>query len=332
MIAPLRRIDPGPLAARPTRVMERSPWEPEGVDIVLGPAGTLAREDAMEGIDIHALFRRLVIARHADKLFSGLNLPLWASGAGEEAALAAAAQLLDDEDWAYIGARDLSFPLLRGATLSSVVSQLRGDPNSETRGRLGCRGVATHEYCVAPPSEALGMHLPIAAGQARAQRLTRSGAVTLALCGEGLTTHGLFHESLALAVSDDLPLLVVVKSRVWPNAAPPEAGLLGESVCERARAAGVWSRRTDGADPISVYGELAQALEHIRDGQGPALVEVVVTRLDACVPPQRDPLHRLRRFLEERDELAGIDESSLLEQLDAEFSDALLTPIEGTTK
>lgn len=290
------------------QVMERSPWEPEGVDIVLGPGGTLDSATLVEGIDLVALYRHLLTARHCNLLCSTLALPLWASGAGEEAILAATASLLQDDDWVYPGARDLSLPLLRGLDFSELLGQLRpasshpslGDSQNERAPshRLGGRGTHSPEHGVAAPAEGLGLHLPIATGQARAQKLARNGALTVALCGEGLSTHGVFHESLSLAVSAELPFLLVVKSHVWPDAAPPEAGILGDRVRDRAAAMGLWSHRVDGADPIGVYREMSRALEHIRDNQGPALLEVIVTPLRDEVPDQRDPLHRLAKLLE----------------------------------
>ena len=89
------------------------------------------------------------------------------------------------------------------------------------------------------------MHLALASGRAHAQKLRGNDGVTFALFGEGLSTTGAFHESTMLASALALPLVMVCRSQLWPDGAPAEAGTVGDSVGERAKAAGLWVRRVD---------------------------------------------------------------------------------------
>jgi TPP-dependent pyruvate/acetoin dehydrogenase alpha subunit len=199
------------------------------------------------------------------------------------------------DDWIYPGARDVAVAVARGIAWDDLARQVLG----QAEGGPALPGrVASEPLHVAPTTDALGMHLPIAAGHAHAHALARDGAVTFALCGEGVTTTGAFHETLALAVGGHLPLVIVCRSQLWPEGAPAEAGLVGDSVGDRARAAGLWARRVDGADPLVVYATIATAAERARAGRGPALVEAVVTQLVHRPPPHRDPIERLRLHLE----------------------------------
>ena len=72
----------------------------------------------------------------------------------------------------------------------------------------------------------------------------------------------------------------------------------GETVAERAKSHGLWSRRVDGADPVGSYRAIARACELARKGDGPALVEAVVAQLAHDPPAHRDPVERLRRRLD----------------------------------
>jgi TPP-dependent pyruvate/acetoin dehydrogenase alpha subunit len=156
---------------------------------------------------------------------------------------------------------------------------------------------------IAAGTEALGMHLPLAAGYAHGERLAGSGRAVFALCGEGTSTTAGFTETLALAAAcDPLPLVIVVRSQLWPNGAPAEAGVLGDSVADRARACGLWARRVDGADPVATHNVVASAAERARAGRGPGIVDVVVTPQLHDPPAHRDPIERLRRFLDARGE------------------------------
>ncbi len=277
--------------------MELSPWDPEGIEHVLDPDGRLSNPEAVGGVDLKGLYKRMVAARALDVRMARSGLPTWASAAGEEAVSAAVASLAGPQDWVFPGQRDAAVAFLRGLDPSEVVRQILADDRAETQGR-GLRGqLSSTELRVAPPTDSLGLHLSIAAGHAHGQRLAANRHITVAIHGEGTTTTGAFHEAVALAVAGDLPLVFVCKSQLWPEGAPPEAGLLGDNVAERVQACGLWSRRTDGADGPGVLGTLSGAMERARGGGGPALVEVVVTHLQHDPPAHRDPVERLRRHL-----------------------------------
>jgi hypothetical protein len=64
--------------------MEPSP-EPEGVEVCLDPEGQLLDKRAAHGLDLRALYKRLVAARLLDLRLARLGLPMWAGSAGEEA-------------------------------------------------------------------------------------------------------------------------------------------------------------------------------------------------------------------------------------------------------
>lgn len=288
----------------PSARMEDCPWDPEGVEVCLDPEGQLVDKRAAQGVDLRGLYKRLVAARCLDLRVGRLGLPMWVSCAGEEAVSVLTATLAGQEDWIYPGVRDFALAPIRGLDLDDFARQILGVAGDGDRGYNGRPGaVAAADLGIAYAPEPLGLHLPLAAGQAHAQKLAGTGRATVVIFGEGLTTTALFHETVALASACDLPLVLVCKSQIWPEGAPAEAGLLGDSVAERVKACGLWSRRVDGADVVAVHSALDQALRRARDARGPGLVEVVVTQLqagatEADIPAHRDPIERLRRHLD----------------------------------
>ncbi len=282
--------------------MQPTAWEPEGVDALLDSKGTLADPAAVSGIDLRGYYKKLVAARVLDVKLRRLELPMWASAAGEEAVSVAVGDLVGAEDWVFVGNRDAAIAMTRGVVLAELARQLLGLPSAETRGRGLPGSVSSEAHKIVGASEGLGMNLGLASGHAHGQALLGRGRASVVVFGEGLTTTGMFHESVALAQAHDAPLVFVCKSQIWPDGAPPEAGLLGDSVAERARAMGLWSRRCDGADALGVRRSIGAALHRARDGVGPGLVEVVVTPLAQDPPAERDPVERLRRLLDVRGE------------------------------
>lgn len=291
--------------------MQPTAWEPEGVEALLDSKGTLADPAAVSGLDLRSYYKKLVAARVLDVKLGRLELPMWASAAGEEAVSVAVGDLLGANDWAFIGNRDAAIGLLRSmpsrpsgadGPMAELLRQLLGLPSAETRGRNLPGTIHSEAYKIIGAGEGLGLNLALALGHAHGQALFGRGRATVVVFGEGITTTGVFHESVALALTHDAPLVFVCKSQIWPDGAPPEAGLLGDSVAERARAAGLWSRRCDGADALGVRRSIGAALHRAHDGAGPSLVEVVVTPLLRDPPAERDPVERMRRLLDARGE------------------------------
>jgi pyruvate dehydrogenase E1 component alpha subunit len=272
------------------------------VETLLDGEGRVREPSDAAGVDLRALYKALVHARCLDLRLAQLGVPMWVSGAGEEAAGVLVGRLLQPEDWVHPGgSRDVALALARGVSVAEIVRQATGQPDAETLGRSVPGTIASVTHGIAPATEALGMHVALAAGRAHGQRLAGRG-VTVVSCGEGLTVTGAFHESVALAVSLELPLVIVCKSRPWPTGAPAEAGQLGDSLVDRLGACGLSSRRCDGADVLSTLRALSAALTRARRGDGPAFVEVFVTPLSRDVPAHRDPVERLRRCLDARGE------------------------------
>lgn len=305
--------------------MDMTPWDPEGAVALLDAEGRLTGGATLGGLDAKDYYKQLVAARSVDVRLSRAGLPMWASAAGEEAPLVATARVAQAHEWIYPGGRDVAVALTRGLPLPELVAQVTGRRGRQPPGRVS--SVARR---IAVATDALAMHLAIAAGHAHAERLLGSGRATFALCGEGASTTAGFTETLALLAACDVPLVLVVRSQLWPNGAPAEAGTLGDSVADRVRAHGLWGRRVDGADPVAVHNTIATAAERARQGRGPGVVDVVVTQLVHDPPAHRDPVERLRRFLDGRGQWSttfqDVIEAELRASLDEAFADGTEAP------
>ncbi|MGH1345024.1 MAG: thiamine pyrophosphate-dependent enzyme [Nannocystales bacterium] len=301
--------------------MEPTPWDPEGVTVVLDPNGQLVGTRP-GSVDTKQLYKLLVAARCLDLKLSRAGLPMWASAAGEEAALISTALVSEEQDWIYPGFRDAAVALGRGLELEAIVAGLFSSDE------LGPGRIASASHRIAPPTDALGMHLALATGRAHAQKLADKRGVTFGLFGEGLTTTGAFHESTMLASSLALPLVMVCRSQLWPDGAPAEAGAVGDAVADRAKAAGLWVRRVDGADALGTHAAIEAAADRARQGRGASLVEVVVTQMHRDPPAHRDPVERLRRHLDQ----TGAWTQTLQDVIEAEVRGSLDRAIESVTE
>ena len=129
-----------------------------------------------------------------------------------------------------------------------------------------------------------------AAGIAFASKLRKSSAVTVAYCGDGATTEPDFLEGVTFAALHQLPVVFVCEQDCTDI---EQASMRGVSL-----PVGLEHHLIDGSDVAVVYTAMKDAMQHAREGHGPVLLEMKVTRFTSR--EQEDPLLRCQRLIEEQ--------------------------------
>jgi 2-oxoisovalerate dehydrogenase E1 component len=163
------------------------------------------------------------------------------------------------------------------------------------------------------------------------------GAIAAALGGDGSTSTAGFWAALNMAATLALPMLFFIEDNGYAISVPSTLQMPGgDIVANLASYRGIALIDGDGAEPLEAAQRIAQALTHVRAGNGPALLRLRVPRLNGhssadtqgykdeatkAEEARRDPLLRLRALLLER----GWSErqwDDLAEQVAAEVRDA----------
>jgi 2-oxoisovalerate dehydrogenase E1 component alpha subunit len=258
--------------------------------------------------DLVAGYSALVLARRLNDQASALvrqgRLAVYPSSHGQEACQVAAAAVLDARDWLFPTYRDTTAIAARGVDPVEVLMMLRGDWH------CGYDPTAHH---VAPQATPLATQLLHAVGVGHAAHLRGEDTVVMALCGDGATSEGDFHEALNFAAVFAAPVVFFVQNNKYAISVPLARQSVADSLAAKGAGYGVPAVRVDGNDLAALTTVLAQAVRHARDGNGPTLVEADTYRMQAhtnaddatryrtdaevaqWVP--RDPLVRLRAHL-----------------------------------
>lgn len=146
-----------------------------------------------------------------------------------------------------------------------------------------------------------------AAGIAFASKLRKAGAVTIAYCGDGATAEPDFLEGLTFATQHQLPVVFICEQdcpQTNSNINVPSSGLQSLYLPPDLK-----HFILDGSDIVSVYTSMQAAMQHAREGQGPVLLEMRLTRplqnqqqklANTSVEASTgDPLIRCQHLLEE---------------------------------
>ncbi|ANY10378.1 thiamine pyrophosphate-dependent enzyme [Pseudonocardia sp. HH130630-07] len=264
-------------------------------------------------------YRRLVLARRFNEQASALarqgRLAVYPSSRGQEACQVVGARVLAARDWLFPTYRDSAAVAARGVDPVETLTLMHGDRHC---------GYDPGLHRVAPQATPLATHLLHAVGVGQAARMRGEDTVVLALCGDGATSEGDFHEACNFAAVFAAPVVFLVQNNKYAISVPMDRQCVAPSLAAKAVGYGMPGVLVDGNDLAALETVLGAAVRRARDGGGPTLVEADTYRLDphtnADDPGRyrsaeevetwlaRDPLARLRNRLRGTGRLADADE------------------------
>jgi pyruvate dehydrogenase E1 component alpha subunit len=265
----------------------------------------LSREDCLR------LYELLVLSR----AFDGRALSLQREGRigtypsilGQEAAQVGSAFALEKGDWVFPSFRETGMHISRGYPLDLLFRYWAGDE----RGLVSPAGLNILPVCVS-----VGTHIPHAVGAAMAARYRKDPVVVVAYFGDGATSKGDFHEGFTMAGVFRLPVVFICQNNQWAISVPRGRQTAAATLAQKAIGYGFEGIQVDGNDVFAVYAATRQALEQARSGGGPTFIECFTYRISHHTTAddadryrsageveewkKRDPVERMRRFLEKR--------------------------------
>jgi pyruvate dehydrogenase E1 component alpha subunit len=305
---------------------------------ILGPDGMANPTEVVElGLkphDFKTLYRWMVAARLFDERALALQrqgrLGTYAPLLGQEAAQVGSAYALTPEDWLFPSYREHAALAMRGQGWLQLLMYWGG---SEEGNRIP-EGVKNFMVCVPIATQILH-----AVGAAWAAKLKGEKSCALVYFGDGATSEGDFHEGLNFAGVFKVPVVFFCQNNQYAISVPRTKQTASETIAQKAIAYGFEGVQVDGNDVFAVYKVTKEALEKARAGGGPTLIEAVTYRLthhttaddwtryrpaeEVEMWKQKDPIKRLRLYLEKQGLWSEADEAQLIEELKAEIAQAV---------
>lgn len=278
--------------------------------------------------ELLAAYEQLVIGRRVNDQNSALvrqgRMAVYPSSHGQEACQVAAALCLSEGDWIFPTYRDSVAVMARGVDPVQTMTIFRGDWHS---------GYNPTEHKVGIQCTPLTTQLLHAVGVAHAAKLRGEETVVLAMCGDGATSEGDFHEALNFAAVFHLPVVFFVQNNQYAISVPLAHQSVAPSLAHKAVGYGMAGERVDGNDVVALLAVLDRAVSLARGGSGPLLVEAHTYRMQAHTNADdatryrqdsevaqwaaRDPLKRMQVYLTERGLLDESAEARISEKAEA---------------
>ncbi len=198
---------------------------------------------------------------------------------GEEAVAVGVISPLRDDDKIVTHYRDHGHALARGMDTAACMAELFGKATGVSGGKGGSMHFFDVEKGFMGGHAIVGGQLPLAVGLAFANRYRGEDSLVVCFLGDGAVNEGEFHESMNLASLWKLPVLFLLENNGFGMGTRVERASAQPIIHRLADRHNVRSHREEnGQDVFAVREAALDAIEYIRDGNGPYFLEVMTYR------------------------------------------------------
>lgn len=162
--------------------------------------------------------------------------------------------------------------------LQKTLAEILGLAQGYCKGRGGSMHLQWHEAGCLGTNAIVGGGVPLAAGNAWAQKHSDTDDLTVTYFGDGAVNIGSVLESMNLTAAWDVPLVFFIENNLYAVSTTVEEATGEPRLSGRGVGFGITSLRVDGMDPLAVHLTMQKAAEVARSGKGPVVVEAELYR------------------------------------------------------
>ncbi len=321
------------------------PEQPSKVIRVLSDDATLdpRHDPRLNESEVLELYRWMVTTRQLDERLVALQrqgrIGFHVGSLGEEAAIIGAAFAMRKKDWLFPCYREFGAALMRGLPLQVFIDNMFGNANDTVLGRQMPNHSTHRASGYASVSSPVGTQITQAVGFSWGAKIDGKDVASLVYFGDGATSSTDFHSGMNFAGVFKVPVVFLCRNNGWAISVPVERQTATRTFAEKAAAYGIPGVRVDGNDIFAVVSVVREAVRRGEQGLGATLIEAITYRMgghstsddpnryratDELKPwAERDPLERLRQYLERRAQWDDRKEQALIADIDQRFRAAV---------
>ena len=192
---------------------------------------------------------------------------------GEEAVAVGVMGSLTADDAVVATYREHGQALARGMSAGAIMAEMYGKVEGCCRGRGGSMHLFDAAIRFYGGNAIVAGGLPLAVGLALADRMQARAGVTACFFGDGAVAEGDFHEALNLAALWQLPVLFVCENNLYAMGTALRYTQASQDIAAKGAAYNMAAAAVDGMDVQAVEAATRGAVDRIRAGAGPFLLE-----------------------------------------------------------
>lgn len=196
---------------------------------------------------------------------------------GQEAVVTGIQSVQEDQDTVVTTYRDHGHMLAQGMDPKGVMAELTGREGGYSRGKGGSMHMFSQEKGFFGGHGIVGASTAIGTGLGFAHKYKEDGGVAVAYMGDGSANQGQVAECYNMAALWNLPVLYVIENNQYGMGTSVERSSAGQ-LYARGQGYGIPGEQVDGMDVFAVQAAARQALDYVRTGNGPYIMEVKTYR------------------------------------------------------
>ena len=212
---------------------------------------------------------------------------------GQEAVPAALSVLLGTDDYMFSHHRTHGYYLAKGAPLTALFAELYGKETGANGGKAGSQDISYSPakfYSGAILTGAVGL----AVGAAFGLQYKQSKNSVVAGFGEGATDEGIFWEAINYAALRRLPILFMCENNRFATYSAQQFRQPKDNLSTKVATFGVKTTDVFGNDVAAIFRTVSEALQSIRQGEGPQFIQAYTYRWNSHVGPEDDSVNNYR--------------------------------------
>jgi pyruvate dehydrogenase E1 component alpha subunit len=249
---------------------------------------------------------------------------------GQEAVVTGMMSVGTDGDSIIASYRCHGHMLACGMEPEGVMAELTGRAAGYSKGKGGSMHMFSQEKHFYGGHGIVGAQVPIATGLGFAHKHKKDGLVAICYLGDGAVNQGQVYESLNMAALWKLPVLYVIENNKYAMGTSQARASAG-ALHDRGEGYGIPGEAVDGMDVLAVREAATKALDYVRSGNGPMILEMMTYRYrghsmsDPAKYRTRDEVDEMRKGHDPIDHLgaliveSGVATQEELKEIDREI-------------
>ena len=232
--------------------------------------------------NLHAYRQMLLIRRFEEKAGQLYGMGLIGGFChlyiGQEAVVVGIEMAMQTGDQIITSYRDHGHMLATDMDPKGVMAELMGRASGYSKGKGGSMHMFSMEKNFYGGHGIVGAQVPLGTGLAFANKYRDNNHVSITFFGEGAANQGQVYEAFNMAKLWSLPVLYVIENNRYSMGTSIERAASTTNMSERGQSFDIPGAQVDGMDVAAVHAATQKALDHIRSGKGPFILEMLTYR------------------------------------------------------
>ncbi len=197
---------------------------------------------------------------------------------GQEAVVTGVQSALAKTDSVITGYRDHGHMLAAGIDPKVVMAELTGRHAGISKGKGGSMHMFSVEHGFYGGHGIVAAQVPLGTGLAFAHKYKNDGGLAVTYFGDGASNQGQVYESFNMAELWKLPVIYVIENNQYAMGTSVNRSSSEDQLYRRGESFRVPGLQVDGMDVCEVRGATDVAVDWVRSGKGPILLEMKTYR------------------------------------------------------